>query len=76
LTLTDIAKTETSHFMKCPACAQWFDMRDLAQVIAQQPRSGTGAAAGSESAALGADFCERVAHLGHMGTLDRRSEPL
>jgi uncharacterized C2H2 Zn-finger protein len=29
-----IAKTEADHFMKCPACGQWFVMRDLAQVLA------------------------------------------
>ena len=28
-----IAKTEADHFMKCPGCDQWFDMRDLGQVI-------------------------------------------
>jgi hypothetical protein len=27
-----IAQTEGDHFMKCPGCGQWFDMRDLAQV--------------------------------------------
>jgi hypothetical protein len=26
------AKTEADHFMKCPGCGQWFDMRDLEQV--------------------------------------------
>jgi uncharacterized C2H2 Zn-finger protein len=26
-----IAKTEADHFMKCPACGEWFDMRDLGQ---------------------------------------------
>jgi hypothetical protein len=29
-----IAKTEADHFMKCPGCGQWFDMRDLGQVLA------------------------------------------
>jgi hypothetical protein len=29
-----IAQTEADHFMKCPDCGQWFDMRDLAQVLA------------------------------------------
>jgi hypothetical protein len=24
-----IARTEADHHMKCPACGQWFDMRDL-----------------------------------------------
>ena len=28
-----VAETEADHFMKCPACSQWFDMLDLAQVI-------------------------------------------
>jgi hypothetical protein len=27
-----IARTEADHHMKCPACGQWFDMRDLSQV--------------------------------------------
>jgi hypothetical protein len=27
-----VSQTEADHFMKCPACSQWFDMRDLAQV--------------------------------------------
>jgi CRISPR/Cas system type I-B associated protein Csh2 (Cas7 group RAMP superfamily) len=27
-----IARTEADHHMKCPACGQWFDMRDLGQV--------------------------------------------
>jgi hypothetical protein len=28
-----VAETEADHFMKCPVCEQWFDMRDLAQVV-------------------------------------------
>lgn len=24
---------EGYHFMKCPGCGQWFDMRDLGQVF-------------------------------------------
>jgi hypothetical protein len=28
-----IAQTEADHFMKCPVCAHWFDMRDLGQVL-------------------------------------------
>ncbi|WP_156041852.1 hypothetical protein [Bradyrhizobium sp. URHD0069] len=28
-----IARTDADHHMKCPACGQWFDMRDLAQVV-------------------------------------------
>jgi hypothetical protein len=27
-----VAQTQADHFMKCPGCDQWFDMRDLAQV--------------------------------------------
>jgi hypothetical protein len=27
-----IARTEADHFMQCPVCQQWFDMRDLGQV--------------------------------------------
>jgi len=27
-----IARTEADHHMKCPACGQWFDMRDLRHV--------------------------------------------
>jgi CRISPR/Cas system type I-B associated protein Csh2 (Cas7 group RAMP superfamily) len=29
-----IAQTEADHFMKCPGCREWFDMRDLGQVLA------------------------------------------
>jgi CRISPR/Cas system type I-B associated protein Csh2 (Cas7 group RAMP superfamily) len=29
-----IAQTEADHFMKCPACGRWFDLRDLGQVLA------------------------------------------
>jgi hypothetical protein len=28
-----LAKNEADHFMKCPGCAQWFDMCDLEQVF-------------------------------------------
>ena len=28
-----VAETESDHFMKCPACDQWFDMLDLGQII-------------------------------------------
>jgi hypothetical protein len=28
-----IAETEADHFMKCPGCGEWFDMRDLDEVI-------------------------------------------
>jgi hypothetical protein len=28
-----IAETEADHFMKCPGCGEWFDMRDLGQVL-------------------------------------------
>ena len=28
-----VARTESDHFMKCPGCGEWFDMRDLAQVL-------------------------------------------
>jgi hypothetical protein len=28
-----VAQTEADHFMKCPGCGQWFDMRDLGQVL-------------------------------------------
>ena len=28
-----IAETEADHFMKCPACGEWFDMRDLGQTL-------------------------------------------
>ena len=27
-----VAQVEAAHFQKCPACSQWFDRRDLAQV--------------------------------------------
>jgi len=29
-----IARSEADHFMKCPGCGEWFDMRELAQVMA------------------------------------------
>jgi hypothetical protein len=25
---------EADHFMKCPGCGEWFDMRDLNQLLA------------------------------------------
>jgi uncharacterized C2H2 Zn-finger protein len=28
-----VAETEADHFMKCPGCGQWFDMRDLSEVM-------------------------------------------
>jgi hypothetical protein len=28
-----VAENEADHFMRCPACSQWFDMLDLAQVV-------------------------------------------
>jgi hypothetical protein len=28
-----IAETEADHFTKCPVCAEWFDMRDIRQVV-------------------------------------------
>jgi hypothetical protein len=28
-----VARAEADHFMKCPGCGEWFDMRDLAQVF-------------------------------------------
>jgi hypothetical protein len=44
-----IAETEADHFMKCPGCGQWFDMRDLAQVF-EHVHDGS---AGAEPAARG-----------------------
>jgi CRISPR/Cas system type I-B associated protein Csh2 (Cas7 group RAMP superfamily) len=29
-----VAETEADHFMRCPGCGEWFDMRDLGQVLA------------------------------------------
>lgn len=29
-----VAQSETDHFMRCPDCGQWFDMRDLCQALA------------------------------------------
>jgi hypothetical protein len=46
-----IARTEADLHMKCPACGQWVDMRDLAQVLAHIHDQEQ--AAGSESSALG-----------------------
>jgi hypothetical protein len=28
-----IAETEADHFMKCPDCGRWFDMRDQSDVL-------------------------------------------
>jgi hypothetical protein len=28
-----VAETAADHFTKCPGCEQWFDMRDLGQVL-------------------------------------------
>jgi hypothetical protein len=28
-----VAQSEADHFEKCPVCSQWFDKRDLAQVV-------------------------------------------
>jgi hypothetical protein len=28
-----VAETEADHFMKCPGCGEWFDMRDLGQIL-------------------------------------------
>ena len=36
-----IARTEADHFMKCPGCGEWFDMRDLGQVLAHAHDSET-----------------------------------
>jgi hypothetical protein len=42
-----VAEKEADHFMKCPACSQWFDMGDLApslvcswKVSGMQKRNG------------------------------------
>jgi len=29
-----IAETEADHFMNCPGCGEWFDMRDPDQMLA------------------------------------------
>ena len=31
-----LEKKEREHFMKCPDCGHWFDMRDLAEVISHE----------------------------------------
>jgi hypothetical protein len=28
---------KADHFVKCPGCGEWFDMRDLAQVLGHVP---------------------------------------
>jgi hypothetical protein len=28
-----VARTEADHFVKCPGCDQWLDMRDPGQVL-------------------------------------------
>jgi hypothetical protein len=34
LSPSGIAAIEADHFMKCPGWGEWFDMRDLGQVLA------------------------------------------
>ncbi|SHG50290.1 hypothetical protein [Bradyrhizobium erythrophlei] len=29
-----IAESDADHSMRCPGCGEWFDMRDLSQVLA------------------------------------------
>ena len=29
-----VAEAEADHLMKCPGCGEWFDMRDLDQLLA------------------------------------------
>jgi hypothetical protein len=29
----DIAQAEADHFMKCPGCGEWFDLRHLGQML-------------------------------------------
>jgi uncharacterized C2H2 Zn-finger protein len=29
-----VTETEADHFMRCPGCGEWFDMRDLDQLLA------------------------------------------
>jgi CRISPR/Cas system type I-B associated protein Csh2 (Cas7 group RAMP superfamily) len=38
LTVNGVA--ETDHFMKCPGCGEWFDMRDLGQVFTHVHNQG------------------------------------
>jgi hypothetical protein len=28
------AKNEVDHFMRCPGCGQWFDMREFGRALA------------------------------------------
>jgi hypothetical protein len=28
-----VAEAEADYFMKCPGCGEWFDMRDLDQLL-------------------------------------------
>jgi hypothetical protein len=35
-----IAETEADHLMQCPGCGQWFDMRNLSEVIEHGPQPG------------------------------------
>ena len=53
-----IAQTEADHFMQCPGCGEWFDMRDLGQMIQHvhdaeiEISEGPGAATARRAAAV------------------------
>jgi uncharacterized C2H2 Zn-finger protein len=49
-----VAKTEADHFMKCPGCGQWFDMRDLEQMSAHVHDAKIEIGEGPESPAVDA----------------------
>lgn len=41
--IDDLPDDERRHFMKCPGCGRWFDMRDLGQVaehVGELPHGG------------------------------------
>jgi hypothetical protein len=47
------ATTEADHFMKCPGCGEWFDMHDLAQMLAHVHDAEIEIGAGPEPPARG-----------------------
>jgi CRISPR/Cas system type I-B associated protein Csh2 (Cas7 group RAMP superfamily) len=37
--LGKLPKNEADHFIRCPVCAEWIDMRDLGQVIEHEAKA-------------------------------------
>ena len=61
-----VARTESDHFLKCPGCGEWFDMRDLGEVIEHvhdaeiEIIEGPGTAPAASESALGVRISARV----------------